>query len=57
MKDTLEFTAAFIITTKVYRDVLTTVGHVYSGTRRNTPAKAKSSDNKDTVKATEAKMD
>lgn len=27
MKDTLAFTAAFIITAKVYRDVLTTVGH------------------------------
>lgn len=45
MKDTLEFTAAFIIATKVYRDVLMPMVHA-SGTRRNTTAKANSSDNK-----------
>lgn len=44
MKDTLEITAAFIVTTKVYRDVMTTVARAYSGTGRNTPAKANSSD-------------
>lgn len=45
-KNTLEFTAAFIITTKVYRDAMTTVAHAHSGTWRNTPAKAERSDKK-----------
>lgn len=42
MKDTLEFTAAFIITAKVSGDVVTIVACAYSGTR--SPAEANSRD-------------
>lgn len=44
MKDTLEFTAAFIITAKVSGDVATIVARAHSGTRRKSPAEANSRD-------------
>lgn len=44
MKDTLEFTAAFIITAKVSGDVVTIVARAHSGTTRMSPAEANSRD-------------